>query len=172
MLLVDYDPQGNATMSVGLAELTETAAFGSSEFTIGQHEVNQGQSVFDFAPVLDVLRLSERCDGRLDLVPATEELGFLETSLILMQDMSSSARLLARAIDAVEENYDFVIVDSGPTVGMLMINALAACRNVIVPVKLSPLSLPERLGYVATSRSASPRPWTRRSTSSASSARS
>jgi chromosome partitioning protein len=143
VLLVDYDPQGNTTMALGLVELTEKpGVFTSTEFTLAQAELLRGRKVFDFEPQRDVLRLSERAGGRLDLVPAADELAFLENDLILMQDIQASSRLLQRALDAVEADYDFILVDSGPTVGALMLNVLAAARSAIIPVKLSPLSVP------------------------------
>lgn len=143
VLLVDYDPQGNATMALGLADLTEaTGIFTSTEFTISQAELMRvGRRPFEFTPQRDVLGLSAR-GGCLDLVPAADELAFLENELILMQDIKASSRLLQRAIDEVENDYDYVIVDSGPTVGTLMMNVLAATKAAIIPVKLSPLSVP------------------------------
>jgi chromosome partitioning protein len=146
VLLVDYDPQGNATMALGLADLTEASGiFTSTEFTICQAElIRVGRRAFDFAPQRDVLGLSSR-GGRLDLVPAADELAFLENELILMQDIQSSSRLLERALDEVADQYDYIIVDSGPTVGTLMMNVLAATKAAIIPVKLSPLSVPGAL---------------------------
>jgi chromosome partitioning protein len=146
VLLVDYDPQANATMALGLVELTEKAGvYTSTEFTIAQAElIRVGRKVFEFSPQRDVLGLSKH-GGRLDLVPAADELAFLENELILMQDIHTSSRLLQRAIDEVADDYDYVLVDSGPTVGSLMMNVLAATRSAIIPVKLSPLSVPGAL---------------------------
>ncbi len=143
VLMVDYDPQGNTTMALGRLDLTETpGTFTAAEFTIAQVELLRGRKVFDFAPQRDVLELSKVAGGRLDLVPASDELAFIENDLVLMQDFQATSRLLERGLDSVDKEYDFILVDSGPTLGTLMMNVLAACKNVIVPVKLSPLSVP------------------------------
>lgn len=142
VLLVDYDPQGNATTSLGRADLTETeGVFTSAELTIAQAELLRGRKVFDFNPVRDVLHLSDKAGGCLDLVPATDDLAYMENDLVIAQDITNTSRYLRFALDAIHEQYDFIFVDSGPTLGMLMLNVLVATRNIIVPVKLSPLSV-------------------------------
>lgn len=142
VLMVDYDPQGNTTLALGRVDLVETpGVFTAAEFTIAQAELLRGRKVFDYAPQRDILELSRINGGRLDLVPSSDELAFIENDLIIQQDVATTSKLLQRALDSVDQEYDFIIVDSGPTLGTLMMNVLLATKNIIVPVKLSPMSV-------------------------------
>jgi chromosome partitioning protein len=126
VLLVDYDPQGNASQFLGLVdELDDEALYTSATLTRGDRP---------FAPKRD------QVVPGLDLVPATDSLASLEFELL--QDTSRGAHRLGAALSAVAQDYAFIVVDSPPTLGMLSINALVACSNVLVPVKLSPASVP------------------------------
>lgn len=126
VLLVDYDPQGNASQFLGLLdELDDENLYTSATLTLGTRP---------FAPKRDLV-----VPG-LDLVPATDSLASLEFELL--QDTRQGAHRLGAALSAVAQDYAFVIVDSPPTLGMLSINALVGCSNVLVPVKLSPASVP------------------------------
>lgn len=126
VLLVDFDPQGNASQFLGLIEqLEDENLYTSANLTLGNKS---------FAPQRD-------CAVKgLDLVPATDSLAALEFELL--QDTKQGAHRLGLSLNAVAQDYDYVIVDCPPTLGMLAINALVGCSNVLVPVKLSPASVP------------------------------
>lgn len=126
VLLVDFDPQGNASQFLGLIEeLDDPNLYTSNELALNSKT---------FAPQRDLIVKG------LDLVPATDTLASLEFELL--QDNQRGAHRLSHALSAVASNYDVIIVDCPPTLGMLAINALVACGNVLVPVKLSPASVP------------------------------
>lgn len=126
VLLVDYDPQGNASQFLGLLEeLDDENLYTAANLTLGNKP---------FAPVRDCVVKG------LDLVPATDTLASLEFDLL--QDSRQGAHRLGLALNAVAQDYDYVLVDSPPTLGMLAINALVGCSNVLIPVKLSPASVP------------------------------
>lgn len=128
VLLVDYDPQANASQFLGLLdELEDEGLYTAANLTLGNKP---------FAPVRDCVVKG------LDLVPATDSLASLEFELL--QDSKQGAHRLGLALSAVGD-YDYVIVDCPPTLGMLAINALVGCGNVLVPVKLSPASVPGAL---------------------------
>src|SRR5919197_6362283 len=80
VLLIDYDPQGNCTQFLGLAHLTEEqGTYGAAEFTMGAERDGAPGLADGFAPQRDILGQEARGgQGRLDLVPATEELAFIE----------------------------------------------------------------------------------------------
>lgn len=125
VLLVDCDPQGNASQFLGLTHTLDAQLYGSAELILGRGE---------FAPIRNVLLAS------LDVVPATDELTYVEHEL-LMDPLAGQVQALASAVRAIESNYDFVIADCPPTLGMLALNAIVACPDVLVPVRLSGASV-------------------------------
>lgn len=117
VLLVDLDAQRNATQFLGLDE--------SSAQTGADQLVLDGT----FAPCRDVL-----VEG-LDVVPATLQHALLERKLF--GDLISGPKRLRRALTAVSGEYDYVLTDCGPTLGMLALNAVAACPEVLIPIELA-----------------------------------
>jgi chromosome partitioning protein len=128
VLLVDYDPQGNASQFLGLVqELEQPGIYTSASFTLDGRK--------PFAPIRDV-----QGHRGLDLVPANVSLADLELAL-LTEPMGAATRL-QKAVQGIAAQYDFVIADCPPTLGMLAINAMVACPEILIPVKLEPASLP------------------------------
>jgi chromosome partitioning protein len=145
VLLIDYDPQGNCTQFLGLAHLTEDHhTYGAAEFTMGSARDGAPAGANGFAPQRDIL-LHEAGggEGRLDLLPATEELAFIEANLLT--DVIAGARRLLAAVKTIEPEYDFIIADCAPTMSILLLNAVCACPEVLIPVKLSAASVPGAL---------------------------
>jgi chromosome partitioning protein len=126
-LLIDCDPQRNATQFLGLGHLSETDdTWGTFEFVLGRGT---------FQPVLNVV-----VQG-LDIIPATRRMVDLELEL-MRQVLTGPVRRMARALAAVESRYDYVLADCGPTIGLGTVNALAACPEVLIPIETLPGSLP------------------------------
>ena len=117
VLVVDFDAQRNATQFLGAAD---SRGWGSAELVMGEG---------DFAPLKDLLLPG------LDLVPATEALAVVARRLL--ENLIGGPRRLRRALDAVASGYDFVLVDCGPTLGMMALNAVVACPDVLVPIELA-----------------------------------
>lgn len=131
VLLVDYDPQGNASHFLGfVSRLDRSSVFTSADLTLG---------VGQFQPLANVLVRG------LDLVPATDTLASAERQIA-----SNETTLLRRALGRVDHRYDFIIADCAPTLGMLAVNAIVACPEVVVPIRLEPASLPGALRTQAT----------------------
>ena len=131
VLLVDYDPQANASNFLGFVSRLEQAdLYTSAELTLGMGS---------FDPLSDVL-----VPG-LDLVPSTQLLASVESRLPAGQPLS-----LKRALDRIACGYDFILADCAPTLGMLAVNAMIACPDVLVPVRLEPASIPGALRTQAT----------------------
>lgn len=129
ILLIDFDPQGNATQFLGLAQLCqESGVYGSAEFTLGRTP---------FSPQRNVLK-------NVDLLPATEELSFVEEQL-LTNVITGAGFRLATSLEQVASQYDYVITDCGPTIGMLAVNAILACPEVLIPIELQYASVPGAL---------------------------
>jgi len=114
-LLVDLDPQCNATVALGLAKDTSPNVYESlsGDLRVVDAAVSSGH-------------------GRLDIVPSTTELAGANVELPRMP--GSETRLRER-LDGVRERYLFTILDCPPSLGPLTVNALVAADKVIVPVQ-------------------------------------
>ena len=119
VLLVDLDPQGNLTMSQGLNPDT----IERSMFDVLVHRL----------PIQEVVHHTE-----VDLAVSSIDLAGAELAL---SSMIGRERALEKALAPVWENYDYVLIDTPPSLGLLTINALVASNGVIVPVQCEYLSL-------------------------------
>ncbi len=116
VLLVDCDPQGNAS-----------SGFGVDKATL------QGKTIYqvliDNVPVADVLQKTE---FKVDILPANIDLAGAEVELVAA--ISRETRL-KKALDAVRDNYDYIIIDCPPSLGLLTLNSLTAADSVLVPIQ-------------------------------------
>jgi len=119
VLLIDLDPQGNLTMSQGL----NPDAIERSMFDVLVHQL----------PIEEVIQKAE-----VDLAVSSIDLAGAELAL---SSMIGRERALDKAIAAVRDQYDYVLIDTPPSLGLLTINALVAANGVIVPVQCEYLSL-------------------------------
>jgi len=119
VLVIDMDPQSNLTMSQGIdAEVLE-----QSMFDVLVHKV----------PIVDVIHRAE-----VDIAVGSIDLAGAE---LAMASMIGRERALEKAILAVAHDYDWILIDTPPSLGLLTINALTAADGVIVPVQCEYLSL-------------------------------
>lgn len=116
VLLVDIDPQGNATSGLGI----EKADVEQCVYDI----------LVDDADVIDIIKATTV--ENLDVIPATIQLAGAEIELV--PTISREVRL-KRALEAVKQNYDYIIIDCPPSLGLLTINALTASDSVVIPVQ-------------------------------------
>ena len=121
VLLVDADAQANLTMSLGYPRPDDLPI---SLATIMQHIIDD--KLFDVQK--GILHHSEG----VDLLPSNIELSGLEVRLI---NAISRERVLTTCINEVKKNYDYVLIDCMPSLGMLTINALAAADSVVIPTQ-------------------------------------
>jgi len=128
VLLVDTDPQGNASSGVGVQK-------GSLLFSIYD-------CIIDEVPISSVI-MSTDIDG-LDVVPATLKLAGAEVELV--SALSRETRL-ARCLDPVLPDYDFVFIDCPPSLGLLTVNALVASHSLLIPIQCEYYAL-EGLGQL------------------------
>jgi chromosome partitioning protein len=118
VLLVDFDPQGNATTSVGL-----------DKDKLGDTMVK----VLDGSVELSEIAKSTVFKG-LDIAPSTPELADAEPGLAKM-DIAERFVCLRKKMTSVKDKYDYIIIDSPPSLSLLTINALVAARYVLLPVQ-------------------------------------
>lgn len=122
VILVDMDPQGNATSSLGI----EKQDLGASTYDV----------LVDEAPIPEC-----RIDGirpGMDIVPATSTLAAAEIELVSVPDRE---RRLSRACAAIRHDYDVALIDCPPSLGLLTINALTAADSIVVPIQCEFLAL-------------------------------
>jgi chromosome partitioning protein len=130
VLLVDIDPQGNATSSLGVDKQALTAT--AYDLLVGE------------LALADVAVSAVR--PNLDLVPSTPALAGAEVDLV---SVAGRERVLQRALEPASGNYDLVLVDCPPSLGLLTVNALTAVDAVVVPIQCEFLAL-EGLGQLIT----------------------
>lgn len=116
ILLVDIDPQGNATSGVG----------------VNKADVNQCiyNVLVEDAPAKDVIRQTNLAN--LDIIPATIQLAGAEIELV--PTISREIRL-KKSLEMVKEDYDYIFIDCPPSLGLLTINALTSSDTVLIPVQ-------------------------------------
>jgi chromosome partitioning protein len=115
VLMIDLDPQGNATVGSGIR---------SDSFTQSVNDVLLGEAL-----VSDVVI---RTQWKYDVLPTNADLTVAEVRLLQMQDRE---QLLKRALRSVQGIYDFIIIDCPPALNMLTVNALVAADSVLVPIQ-------------------------------------
>ena len=113
-LLVDLDPQGNASSGVGVATREKT----SYEFMLGSTEA---RSCVQHTPI-----------GFLDILPADRRLAGAEIELVGQEDRE---RFLKNALAAVQDQYEYIVIDTPPSLGLLTLNALTAADSVLIPIQ-------------------------------------
>ncbi len=122
ILLVDLDPQGNATSSLGVDK-------GKLEGTV--YDTLLG----DLPPEESILPLVR---PNLDLMPTTADLAAAEVDLVDLADRESQLR---RVLEPLRADYDLVLIDCPPSLGLLTINALTAATHVVIPIQSEFLAL-------------------------------
>ena len=116
-LLVDGDPQGNATSGVGIT---------GAELPLTLYEVLIGAS-----PISSAVRKRVHFD-LLDVVPATPDLAGAEVELI---DRAERGTAMREALEPLREEYDFILIDCPPSLGLITLNMLGAADAVLIPVQ-------------------------------------
>ena len=126
VLLVDTDPQGSLTISLGYPrpDELEVTLFDLLNKTINEDSVPAGEGIL------------HQAEG-IDLIPANISLAGLEVALV---NTMNRERILKQFLEPVKGNYDYVLLDCMPSLGMLTVNALAAADAALVPVQANYLS--------------------------------
>ncbi len=123
VLLIDADPQGSLTISLGVREPDRL------EYTISNI-------------ILDVINEEEMPEDKgiishkegIDFIPANIELSGLEVSLV---NVMSRELIMRNFVQSIRDDYDYILIDCMPSLGMITINALACADTVLIPVQVS-----------------------------------
>ncbi len=116
VLLVDMDPQGNATMGSGVDK---------NALSLSIYELLTGEASFADVVMRDT-------DGGYDLLPANGDLVAAEIELL---EMDARERRLRDLLAASGEDHEFIVIDCPPSLNMLTLNALVAAEGVVIPMQ-------------------------------------
>jgi chromosome partitioning protein len=116
VLLVDLDPQGNATMG---------SAVDKGKLTITVYDVLIGTKTVTEARIFSAV-------GKYDILPANRELAGAEIELV---DIENRETRLKDALQAVQDDYDFILIDCPPALNLLTLNGLCAAKSVMIPMQ-------------------------------------
>jgi chromosome partitioning protein len=131
VLLIDLDPQGNATMGSGIDKRAATRTV--YQVLIGLADIRES-------------RVRAEAGG-FDVLPANRELAGAEIELV---DFDERETRLKEAIAAVNDEYDFVLIDAPPALSLLTLNGLCAAHGVIIPMQCEYYALEGLSDLVAT----------------------
>jgi chromosome partitioning protein len=116
VLLIDFDPQGNATMGSGINKEDVTAS--SYEVVTERADITQA-----------IIRAAE---AGYDVLPANDDLTAAEVELL---NVRMKEHRLRYEIAKIKNNYDYILIDCPPSLSMLTVNALVAADSVIIPIQ-------------------------------------
>ena len=118
VLLIDRDSQGNTTSGFGFEknELDKTV------YEVLREEVSIEEAII---PV-------EECFENLFLIPANRNLAGAEIELVTRENMQ---HILKKQLEPIKDEYDFIVIDCPPALGMLTVNAMTAADSVLVPIQ-------------------------------------
>ena len=116
-LLIDGDPQGNATSGVGI----DRGAFERTTYDVLIGEADIAET-----------RIRGVQFRHLDVVPATPDLAGAEVELV---DASDREHRMRRAVEGIKDEYDFVLIDCPPSLGLITLNMLAAADALLIPLQ-------------------------------------
>ncbi|PVW14616.1 ParA family protein [Marixanthomonas spongiae] len=126
VLLIDADPQANATSGLGIdVEEVENGTYQILEHTIAAKDA-----------------IMQTSSPNLDVIPAHIDLVAIEIELV---DQDKRESMLKNAIEGLKKDYDFILIDCAPSLGLLTLNALTAADSVIIPIQCEYFAL-EGLG--------------------------
>jgi chromosome partitioning protein len=126
VLLIDADPQANATSGLGID--VDAVAIGTYE--IIEHTISPEESII------------ATNSPNLDIIPAHINLVAIELELV---DKEDREYMLKQALESVKDQYDYILIDCAPSLGLMTLNALTAADSVVIPIQCEYFAL-EGLG--------------------------
>ncbi len=136
VLLVDFDPQGNATNGIGAGNVGFDRNHTVYQVLMEEDTVEQDRITLNMPP--------------LDLLPSTIDLSGADVEMATSYENKES--LLKNKLDAVRDQYDYIIIDCPPSLGLLNMNALKAADSVMIPVQCEYFALEGLTQLLATIR--------------------
>lgn len=118
VLIIDMDPQGNATTGMGLDKSADAYEYSLGEILLGK------------STVLDVLQPVP--ETSIDMLPGGADMTVAEFGLMSMDNREYQLR---DALKEIKENYDYIIIDCPPSLNMLTVNSLVAADGILIPMQ-------------------------------------
>jgi len=115
-LIVDLDPQGNATSGVGISKTKDLKTI---------YDLIGGESAYE-----DVIKTT--IVENLYVIPSTVDLAGAEVELI---QLPQREKIIKKILDEIKASYDFILIDCPPSLGLITVNALTAADSVIIPIQ-------------------------------------
>ena len=116
VLVIDADPQANASSGLGV--------------NLGEVECSLYECIIDHADIRDAIYTTD-IDG-LDIVPSHIDLVGAE---IEMLNLKNREKVIKKLLDPIREEYDYILIDCSPSLGLITVNSLTAADSVIIPVQ-------------------------------------
>jgi len=132
-LLIDIDPQANASQSVGINEVQEEDIYEALTLAENPKEITPERLSQIIKPINPEYKLS--C---LNIMPSSPGLAKLEIELV---NATNRERRLQKLVKTLEPNYEYIVIDAPPSLNLLTINTLTAANSVIIPVQCEYFSL-------------------------------
>lgn len=117
-LVIDMDPQGNASSGLGIFDKNNKRNI--YDVLVDRYDITDGVIINTNIPLLDIIPTSTNLAG------AEVELSRIE---------NNREKILKDALDKISANYDFIMIDCPPSLGMLTINSLTACNSILIPTQ-------------------------------------
>lgn len=116
VLILDLDPQGNATTAVGIEKTKELLTI---------YDLISGESAYDEVIKPTII-------DNLYIIPSTVDLAGADVELI---QMPQREKVIKRILDEIKESYDFILIDCPPSLNLITVNALTASDSVLIPIQ-------------------------------------
>ena len=126
VLLIDADPQANASSGLGL----DIEAIELGTYQVLEHTINAKDAIL------------KTTSPNVDIIPAHIDLVAIEIELV---DKQEREYMLKKSIDSIKEEYDYILIDCAPSLGLITLNSLVAADSVIIPIQCEYFAL-EGLG--------------------------
>jgi chromosome partitioning protein len=126
VLLIDADPQANASSGLGID--VETVGFGT--YQVLEHSIAAKETIL------------KTSSPNVDIIPAHIDLVAIEIELV---DKQEREYMLKKAVQDIKDDYDYILIDCAPSLGLITLNSLVAADSVIIPIQCEYFAL-EGLG--------------------------
>jgi chromosome partitioning protein len=126
VLLIDADPQANATSGLGI----DVENIGNGTYQILEHAATAKEAIIPTS------------SPNVDIIPAHIDLVAIEIELV---DKEDREYMLKKSIDVIKDDYDYILIDCAPSLGLTTLNALTAADSVLIPIQCEYFAL-EGLG--------------------------